>query len=110
MGLALQYWLSSVSNRQQLYGLVLADACGLVVASSQKCPQAEEMAAMAPLMKGMCEGDAQSSQTSAEAMSIHQMMVEETRLYVCAVGDQQRGQEGAEMAASGVERILAEIW
>ena len=49
-GLALHYWLAAVARRKHLWGLVLADSAGLLVAASMKGEEAEEVAALAPLL------------------------------------------------------------
>lgn len=105
-GLALQYWLSSVARQQGIFGLVLADSAGLLVASSLRGPEAEELAAIAPLLAA--DGDRGESTFQPEDLPIvvHRTEVDRSQLFLCAVGDSERVQQGMSTAAGGVQRIL----
>ncbi len=107
VGLALQYLLSSMARQRKLFGMVLADEAGLVVASSKDCPDAEEMAAIAPLMESSIACTVATPLTEETALSIHRLRVEQTKLYICAMGHHERSKRGAEGAASAVQLILA---
>ncbi len=48
--LALRYYLASVARRHRVVAMVIADAAGLLVAGSLTGPEAEELAAVAPLL------------------------------------------------------------
>jgi hypothetical protein len=105
-GLALQYWLNAVANQKRLMALVLADSAGLLVASSFKGPEAEELAALAPLLARPGEPGAPLEEAPELPVEIHPMRVDRTSLYLCAVGNRARGRDCLRLAASGVRRIL----
>ena len=102
-GLALQYWLGAVAQRKQLMALVLADSAGLLVAASFRGPEAEELAAIAPLLAR--PGDPLDSVPSVP-VEIRPLRIDRTSLYLCAVGDRRRTADGLSLAVHGVERIL----
>jgi len=99
-GLALQYWLGAVSRRTKLVGLVLADSAGLLVASSLRGPEAEELAAMAPLV-------ARPRETASPRlpMSVKRITIDRSQLYLCAVGGSNH-ERGLQLAENGIQRIL----
>lgn len=106
-GLALQYWLASIARRQGLFALVLADSAGLLVASNLRGPEAEELAALAPLL-ARPEERAPARQVEPELpVQVLPLTIDRARLYLCAVGDRHRAGEGARTAVGGVERILS---
>jgi hypothetical protein len=104
--LSLQYWLNAVAQRKRLMAIVLADSAGLLVASSFKGPEAEELAAMAPLLADAGHPDAPLEAVPEMPMAIQKMHVDRTSLFLCAVGEQHRSREGLQLAAGGVQRIL----
>jgi len=105
--LALQYYLSSVAQRQKLFALVLADSAGLLVASSLQGPEAEELAAVAPLLARPDEaGDQAVAERNQIPVVIRRMPVAKSSLLLCAVGEKDRSVEGIAQAAGGVSRIL----
>jgi hypothetical protein len=104
--LSLQYWLSAVAQQKKLMALVLADSAGLLVASSFHGPEAEELAAMAPLLARPGEPDSPLMELPQLPVEIQPMSVDCTSLYLCAVGDRARIPDGMRLAAGGVLRIL----
>lgn len=106
--LALRYYLASVARQHRVVAMVIADAAGLLVAGSMVGPEAEELAAVAPLL--MREDD--QGQTVADRhrlpMSIDTLDVDGSSLYLCAVGADQACTTGIGQARNGVTRILAE--
>jgi len=106
-GLALQYWLNAVAQRKRLMAIVLADSAGLVVASSFKGPEAEELAALAPLLARSGERDAVLEASIPDLpLKIEPMKIDRTALYLCAVGAPDRMGTGLRLAKGGVQRIL----
>jgi hypothetical protein len=103
-GLALHYWLSAVARRKHLWGLVLADSAGLLVAASIKGTEAEEVAALAPLL---VQGRRPTTDMPDTPVVVHQLYLDQSLFYLCAVGDSTRSLEGARLAADGIKRILA---
>lgn len=102
-GLALQYWLAAVARRKKLFGLVLADSAGLLVASNLRGPEAEELAAVAPLVArpgAAWTGDADVP------MLVQRMTIDRTLLYLCAVGHGEQRADALNLASSGIQRIL----
>jgi hypothetical protein len=107
IGLSLQYWLASVAQRKKLMALVLADSGGLLVASSFKGPEAEELAALAPLLARPGEPGAALERAPNVPLAVRPMRIDQTSLYLCAVGNQSSREEGIRLAVGGVRRILA---
>ncbi len=105
-GLALQYWLYSIAQRKRLFALVLADSAGLLVAASFHGPEAEELAAVAPLLSRPTETGQVGRDRSRIPMVIQRLPVDRASLYLCAVGDRERSRDGVRLAADGVQRIL----
>lgn len=102
-GLALQYWFASVARRARLLGLVLGDSAGMLVASNIRGPEAEELAALAPLLArdrdpGLSPPDV--------PVAIKRMQIDRTALFLCAVGGGGQRSSGLRWAESGVHRIL----
>lgn len=106
-GLALQYWLSAIAQRQGMQGMVLADSAGLLVAASIRGDAAEEMAALAPLL-ARAEGDPMllDGLTHDSPVQVHRLQVDRTQLFLCVLGDSRRSASGADLATRGVQRIL----
>lgn len=107
-GLALQYWLKSVARRKNIMALVLADSAGLLMASSFGGPEAEELAAMAPLLARAGEEGAPLETQPDIPLTIRPMQVYRDSLYLCAVGNRRRGNDSLHEAIGGVQRILAD--
>jgi hypothetical protein len=106
-GLALQYWLAAIAQRDRLFALVVADSAGLLVAASMKGPEAEELAAIAPLLvRPMSDGPSGSDHPRVP-MVIRKMRLDQASLFLCAVGNQEKSQTSLRMAEDGVRRILA---
>lgn len=105
-GLALQYWFRAVASRKRLMALVLADSAGLLVASSFQGPEAEELAALAPLLARPGQPGAALESAPRVPLEIRPMQIDRTSLYLCAVGDRRRTEDGLRLAEGGVHRIL----
>lgn len=104
--LALQYWLNAVAQRNKLMALVLADSAGLLVAASFRGPEAEELAALAPLVASPGRQLAALEEAPSLPMEIRPMSIDRASLYLCAVGDLTRTGDGLRIAEGGVQRIL----
>jgi hypothetical protein len=104
-GLALQYWLNAIAQKKRLFALVVSDSAGLLIASSLHGPEAEELAAIAPLLGRSGEDGMQLDRPDIPVV-VHKLQVDHSSLYLCAVGDRARGQESVRLAAGGVRRIL----
>ena len=104
-GLALHYLFNSIVRRQGLEAMVLADTSGLVVASSQKMADAEEVAALAPLMAR--SAGLQYDWYWGAPLVMHQLDFGKDTFYLCALGTNTLAAEGAREAAGAVDRILA---
>ena len=107
-GLALRYWLTSVASQQRLFALVLADAAGLLVASSLGGPEAEELAAVAPLLARPDEAGINVAERSDVPVVIHKLLFDQSSFFLCAVGDRKRSRQSVRVAEGGVRRILDE--
>jgi hypothetical protein len=105
-GLALQYWLSAVARKKKMMALVLADSAGLLVASSFNGPEAEELAALAPLLARAGEEGAPLESKPDVPLTIRPMQFYRDSMYLCAVGNRRRGNDTLNEAAEGVDRIL----
>ena len=100
-GLALSYWFSAIARRTQLFGLVLADSAGFLVASNLRGPEAEELSAIAPLI-----ARPDYNPPGEVPMSVRDMHVDRTKLFLAAVGRSERAVSALDLAESGVMRIL----
>jgi hypothetical protein len=105
-GLALQYWLAAVARRRKIAALVLADSAGLLVAASFRGPEAEELAALAPLMarSGSCDGVL--DRPVDLPFVVYPVRVDRSSLYLCAVGGDPGGEAVLRLAEGGIQRIL----
>ena len=104
-GLALHYLFSAIARRQGLKGIVLADTAGLVVATNLKESDAEEVAAMAPLMAR--SAGLEYDWYWGSPLVIQNVEVDGYPFYLCALGANQPAVQGAHEAAGAVDRILA---
>ena len=100
--LALKYWFSAVAQRTRVFGLVLADSAGLLVASNLPKPEAEELAAVAPLLQRPTTVPSQVE----VPMTIKPVMIGRTQLFLCVIGARDTRTSGASLAETGVHRIL----
>jgi len=109
-GLALQYWLTAIAQRKRLFALVVADSAGLLIASNLPGPEAEELAAVAPLLarpgEAECNSDLVPDRQEKIPIVIEKMLLDRSSLYLCAVGDKERSRESLRLAEGGVRRIL----
>lgn len=106
-GLALQYYLASVARRNQVVAMVVADTAGLLVAGSMRGPEAEELAAVTPLLMRESADGRTLAERHDLPMSIERVPVEGESIYVCAVGEAGRCDLSLDEARYGVSRILA---
>ena len=106
-GLALQYYLRSVAERNRVVAMVVADATGLLVAGSMRGPEAEELAAVSPMLLRRNEGAASLAERYDLPMQVAQFSMEGQSLYLCAVGERERCTGGLNEARAGIERILS---
>lgn len=106
--LALQYWMASVARRNRVVAMILADTSGLLVAGSMKGPEAEELAAVAPLLMRENEQGETVADRHRLPMSIDRLDVAGNSLYLCAVGEGERCRQGIGQVRNGIERILDE--
>jgi hypothetical protein len=104
--LSLQYWLYAIAQRKHLFALVLADSAGLLVAASIPGPEAEELAAIAPLLGRNNKSEIILTENSEVPVVIHKLTLGSSPLLLCAIGDAQRGKEGVRLAEEGIHRIL----
>ncbi len=104
-GLALQYLFNSIVARKGIEAIVLADTSGLVVASSHKETEAEEVAALAPLMAR--SAGLQYDWYWGAPLTMQQVDIGRDTFYLCALGENGPALKGAQEAAGGVDRILA---
>jgi len=104
---ALRYYLASVARRNQVVAMVVADTAGLLVAGSMRGPEAEELAAVTPLLMREASDGRTLVQRHDLPMSIERVPVEGESVYLCAVGDTSRCSSSLDEARKGVERILA---
>jgi len=86
--------------------IVLADSAGLLVAASFQGPEAEELAALSPLLARSGQPGAALEALPALPMEIRPMQVDQASLYLCAVGDLSQTGDGLRLAEGGVQRIL----
>lgn len=112
-GLALHYWLAEIARQNDLFALVLADSSGLLVGSSLRGPEADELAAIAPLIARDDHPASYSSDAGTRKrrpsvpVTVQCVAVEGDSMYLCAVGEAEQSHEGLSEASTGVHRILA---
>jgi len=107
-GEALHYQLEHVAKEQDLVALVLADASGLLVAASRSGPEAEELAAVAPIAArraAVCPRNPVAEERYLPC-AVGQIMVDDVPLYLLAVGERRRARMAIASASFGVRRIL----
>lgn len=107
--LALQYWLSSVARQNRIVALVIADTSGMLVAGSLKGPEAEELAALAPLLAREDENGNTITMRHRLPMAIAEAEIDGATYYLCAVGKSNGCDHGLGQATRGINRILSEI-
>jgi hypothetical protein len=107
-GEALHLWLRAVNGKQGLRALVLADDSGMLVASSFVGPEAEELAALAPIFDPTGASPTPPTDLSLLPMIVHPIQIDDTAMFLCAVGDEDCCEEGARAAETGVRRILGD--
>lgn len=106
--LALRYYLASVARRHRVVAMVIADAAGLLVAGSLTGPEAEELAAVAPLLMRQNEQGQTVADRHRLPMRIDTLDVDGSALFLCAVGADEACTTGISQAREGVSRILGE--
>jgi hypothetical protein len=95
--IALTRWLDAVAAQNALEGVVLADACGLLVAhGAMDVDRAEAVAAIACL-----------TSESTDELAIHRFEYEGDTLFLCGLG-RKRTPNALHRAKNGVQRILDE--
>ncbi len=104
--LALRYQLDAIRADAASEAVLVADDTGLCLASSGERALCEELAAWLPLL-GSLEGlgDGHDVEALGRPIAVRRVQIEQTRLYVCAVGRQ--SQRSLDASAGGIARILA---
>ena len=104
--LALRYQLEAIRAVAASEAVLLADDTGMCLASSGERALCEELAAWLPLLGSLdLLGRGHEVEALGRPIGIRRMQLEQTRLYVCAVG--RASEDPLERCASGVARILA---
>jgi hypothetical protein len=106
--ISLNLWLASLASRLRIPGLILLDLSGLVIASNFRGPKTDELAALVPLLARPNEEGVRLIDRRRVPLSIQPMEHRGETLFVCAVGERIRRENGARIAAIGVRRILKE--
>lgn len=106
MSRSLGDWLGAVADRTRSLAFVLADRHGMVVASSVDGPEAEELAALAPLLVRGLVGELDLMGWELLGLRVDQVEIDGEHLLLCAVGDEQASDATVSHAAAGVRRIL----
>lgn len=108
--LALTYQLQASAERAGVNAMLLSDGDGLLVAGSPwGATEAEEMAAILPLLArgGHFAGILLGERSVGRAVHVRSFTAEETDLFICAVGKTGDGVElEVQTAIEGVRRIL----
>jgi predicted regulator of Ras-like GTPase activity (Roadblock/LC7/MglB family) len=107
--LALRYWLESAARRAGAAGLTLADGDGFLIASSLPSAHAEEVAALAPILARPDRTGQRLTDDASLPISIHAMTGFCGRLFLCAIGDEERRREAVRASRPGVQRIIKEL-
>jgi len=107
-GEALHYQLEHVANEQELVALVLADSAGMLVAANRSGPEAEELAAVAPIAArraSLCPKNPVAQERYLPC-AVGQLTVDDVPMFLLAVGDRRRARMAIASASFGVRRIL----
>ena len=104
--LSLHYWLASLVDRTRAFAFILADPTGLLIAASIRGPEAEELAAVAPLV-ARSDPDPTPPKQYGVPMCVEKLSVEGMPMLLCAIGDRDNCDLAIRQAATGVARILA---
>jgi Arc/MetJ-type ribon-helix-helix transcriptional regulator len=105
---ALQYWLSAVAQKKLLTVVALADSAGLLIAANINSPEAEELAAMAPLVaRSRARNEATPAFLPHVSKVIVPLRIDDCSLYLCAIGKEDASFEGVRSAEEGIRRILS---
>ena len=107
-GEALHYQLESVAKEQELVALVLADSAGILVAANRAGPEAEELAAVAPIAArraSLCPKNPVAEERYLPC-AVGQLTVDDVPLFLLAVGDRRKARMAIASACFGVRRIL----
>jgi hypothetical protein len=102
---ALELWLTAVAARSGAEAVVLADGDGFLVAGSADGEQAEELAALAPLVHA--DGNVQIGDLEPRPLTVRPIEFEGEELYHCAAAARNPSQVDAVEASAAVNRILA---
>ncbi len=107
-GEALRFQLEHVAKEQELVALVLADSSGFLVAANRNGPEAEELAAVAPIAARRATLASLSPVIEERHLpcAVGQLTVDDIPLYLLAVGDRKRARIAIASASLGVRRIL----
>jgi len=107
-GEALRFQLEHVAKEQDLVALVLADSMGVLVAANRVGPEAEELAAVAPIAArraALCPANPVSEEKFLPC-AVGQLTVDDSAFYILAVGQRRRARLAIASASFGVRRIL----
>jgi len=96
---ALKHWLSAVTSRHNLCGLVLADPSGQLVASSLDKREAAEVAAFMIYLDSWVP-------EKHDVSTRHAVQVDSLPLYLSAIGHHERSAAAIGEALAGIRRIL----
>jgi hypothetical protein len=105
---ALRFQLEHVAREQDLVALVLADSMGVLLAANRAGPEAEELAAVAPIAARRASLCAKSPISEERYMpcAVGQVTVDDSAFYILAVGQRYRAKMAIATASFGVRRIL----
>lgn len=107
-GEALRFQLEHVAKEQEMVALVLADKSGLLLAANRNGPEAEELAAVAPIAARRASLCAQNPVAEERYLpcAVGQVTVDDSPLYILAVGERRRARIAIASASLGIRRIL----
>ncbi|HEY3354600.1 MAG TPA: hypothetical protein VGQ83_15215, partial [Polyangia bacterium] len=95
-------------KEQDLVALVLADSMGVLLAANRAGPEAEELAAVAPIAARRASLCTQNPVAEERYLpcAVGQVTVDEMPFYILAVGQRARAKMAIASASFGVRRIL----
>lgn len=99
---AIQYLLDEVNERFGLFCLVLTDDQGLLVAASSPLVDAEELAAVSPLV----ERNVMEPEFEGWPLAVWPVQTKSGNLTFCAIGEERVVAAATMMANLGVRRLL----
>jgi hypothetical protein len=104
--ISLERWLTKVVQQAGISRLVLTDNRGLLIASSSNDELVEYVAVAGRILADWELPESKDPRNAANSLVARKIETLDEPVFICAVGELERGREGVRMASQGVVRIL----